>query len=310
MDAVLSITAPIFFLILLGYVGGRFHFIPKEFLPGLSKFVMYFALPALVFTKLLSMDLQSLINPQYLVIYALGGVSSFAFTVLLSRLLFRDQWEQSGLRGLGAAMPNSAFVGFPILLQFFDHSMVHAFAMVVMVENVILFPIGLIFIETVLGKRNAGGNAIFVPVTKRIISNPIIVAVFSGVVCSALGFSFPAFMMRGLEMLAMGSAPAALIVIGGSLVGLSVKGSLGQMSLVAFSKLVFFPCVVALLLTLAPNMASDLKVAMIIFAALPMFSIYPIVGGEYGEQSFCASTLLITTVLSFFTLSVLLRFLV
>jgi len=47
-------------------------------------------------------------------------------------------------------------------------------------------------------------------------------------------------------------------------------------------------------------MPSDLKVAVIIFASVPMFSIYPIIGGEYGEQSFCASTLLITTVLSFF----------
>ncbi|NLQ17760.1 AEC family transporter [Marinomonas sp. M1K-6] len=310
MEAVINITAPIFFLILLGYLGIRLGFIAKEFLPGLSKFVMYFALPALVFTKLLSMDLQALINPDYILIYAAGGLSSFVFTVLLSRMVFRRQWERCGLRGLGAAMPNSAFIGFPILLQFFDHSMVHAFAMAVMVENIILFPVSLIFIETVLGKRSANGQGVLLPVLKRVVSNPIILAVFSGIVCALLGVSFPVFMMRGLDMLAMGSAPAALIVIGGSLVGLSIKGSIGEMSLVAFAKLIFFPMVVAALLLLAPNMPNDLKTAMIILASVPMLSIYPIVGGEYGEQSFCASTLLITTVLSFFTLSVLLRFLV
>tara|TARA_R110001632_G_scaffold50409_4_gene125999 strand:- start:26857 stop:27789 length:933 start_codon:yes stop_codon:yes gene_type:complete len=310
MEAVINITAPIFFLIFLGYLGIRLRFIPKALLPGLSRFVMYFALPALVFTKLLSMDLNELINPQYIMVYTVGGLSSFVFTIVLSRMVFRDQWEACGIRGLGSSMSNSAFIGFPILLQFFDHPMMHAFAMAVMVENVILFPVGLIFIETVLGKRNANGKPILLPVIKRIATNPIILAVFTGVVCSSLGLVLPVFIERGLGMLATGSAPAALIVIGGSLVGLSIKGSLGQMSLVAFSKLIFFPLIVTALLLLTPNMPSDLKVAVIIFASVPMFSIYPIIGGEYGEQSFCASTLLITTVLSFFTLSVLLRFLV
>jgi len=48
------------------------------------------------------------------------------------------------------------------------------------------------------------------------------------------------------------------------------------MSLVAFSKLIFFPLIVTALLLLTPNMPSDLKVAVIIFASVPMFSIYPI----------------------------------
>lgn len=308
MDAVLNITAPIFFLVLLGYLSVRFGFLPKESLPGLSRFVLYLALPALVFTKLLSMDLSEVVNFEYIFIYAAAGLTSLVFTILVSHFFFKDKWSTSGVRGVGASMSNSAFIGFPIILQFFEHAPAQTFAMAVMVENIILLPAGLIFIESMLSKGQSEGNLIL-PVLKRVSSNPMILTVFAGCLCSALNLQLPVFMDHGLTMLAGGSACVALIVIGGSLVGVSIKGSIGQMSLIAFSKLLVFPLVALGLSQLFPNMSNDLKIAVIIFAAVPMFSIYPVIGNEYGERTFCASALLVTTILSFFTLSLLLRFL-
>ncbi|WP_432455197.1 MULTISPECIES: AEC family transporter [unclassified Agarivorans] len=310
MEAVLSITAPIFFLIFLGYLGVRFQVLPQDTLPGLSRFVVYFALPALVFTKLLSMDLAEVVNLDYMLIYTLGGLFALVFTILLSRLVFKDSWEASGVRGLGAALPNSAFIGFPVILQMFEHPPAQAFAMSVMVENIVLMPAALIFLETMMGKRQGNKGSVFVPVVKRISSNPIIISVFLGLLCSSLGLKMPAFISYGLGMLSQGAACVALVVIGGSLCGVSIKCNIGQMSLVAMVKLLIFPMVVSGLVLLFPDLSSDLKTSVIIFAAVPMFSIYPIIGGEYGERSFCASTLLVTTILSFVSLSVWLHFLV
>lgn len=310
MDAVLNITAPIFFLILLGYLAVRFKLLPALSLPGLSRFVLYLALPALVFTKLLSMDLGKSINLSYMVVYALGGLATISAAILASHWLFKDNWVASGVRGLGATMPNSAFIGFPVLLQFFQHAPTQAFAMSIMVENIILMPVGLIFVEAMYGKNSPNGTGVVLPIIKRVGSNPIILSVFAGLIGSSIGFSLPVFASRGLEMLALASAPVALIVIGGSLVGVSIKGNLRQISLVAIGKLVFFPFVVITLLSFTPNLSSELKTAVIVFSAVPMFSIYPIIGDKYGERSFCASTLLITTVASFFTLSIILRYFV
>ncbi|SBS30283.1 putative transporter YfdV [Marinomonas spartinae] len=310
MDAVLNITAPIFFLILLGYLVVRFELLPAMSLPGLSRFVLYLALPALVFTKLLNMDLAKSINISYMAVYAGSGLITLTTTVFVCRWFFKDNWVASGVRGLGATMPNSAFIGFPVLLQFFHHPPTQAFAMSIMVENIILMPLGLIFVEAMYGKNSAGGDRVVFPIFKRVISNPIILSVCAGLIGSSIGFSLPVFLSRGLDMLALASAPVALIVIGGSLVGVSIKGSLKQITLVATGKLIFFPLVVMMLLSLTPNLPSELKAAVIVFSAVPMFSIYPIIGDKYGERSFCASTLLITTVASFFTLSIILRYFV
>lgn len=308
MGSVLNITSPIFFLILVGYLGVRQGLIPKESLLGLSRFVLYFALPSLVFTKVLSMDLGQVINPQYMAIYAVSGIGAFCFTVVVSRVLFKDKWDMAGIRGMGSSMPNSSFIGLPVLLQLFGHAPTQAFAMAVMVENIVLMPVGLIFIETALGHKQSRGG-VFLSVAKRVITNPIILAVSLGVIGSLVDLSLPVFIARGLDMLAASSVAAALIVIGGSLVGVSVKGNVRKMSVVAFSKLFVFPSLAVILVSSLPPMSHELRLSVILFSAVPMFSIYPIIGGQYGERSFCASTLLITTVLSFVTLSLLLHFL-
>ncbi|WP_421856637.1 AEC family transporter [Marinomonas sp.] len=310
MEAVINITAPIFLLILMGFLAVRYAFIPQNAVAGLSRFVLYLALPALIFTKLSSMELNEVLHFDYIAVYAVGGLISFTVTVLLSWRLLKSNLVDAGVRGVGATMSNSAFIGFPILLQFFDTPLTQAFLMSLMVENIILMPICLIFIETMLGKSESNGKSLFLVVLKRITTNPLLITLVTGLIFTVFDLSLPSFVGRGLDLLAAAAASAALIVIGGSLVGVSIRGQWPPILLAAFGKLVLFPIVVTLLLLLVPNMPNDLKIAVVIFAAVPMFSSYPIICGEYGARSFCASTLLITTVLSFFTLSVLLRFFV
>ncbi len=309
MDTVINITAPIFFLIFIGFLAVRLGFISKDAIPGLSRFVLYLALPALVFGNILSMDFGQIINMSYMLVYAAGGICAFVVATLVTRYAFSDSWQQAGVRGLGAALPNSAFVGFPILQQYFSDPPAQAFAMAVMVENILLMPLVLIFLESVSGQHQGNQSRLVKTVLSRVIKNPIIVAVLLGLGGSLLGIHLPKFITTGLEILAKGSAAVALIVIGGALVGVSIRGSLGQMGCVAVAKLLVFPLVVFALLQWIPGIPSDLKMCVLLFAAMPMFSIYPIIGGQYGQQSFCASTLLITTVAAFFSVSVLLALL-
>lgn len=313
MDVVLNITAPIFLLILVGFAAARYGFIPLNALAGLSRFVLYLALPSLIFVKLSAMDFWQVFHPDYILVYALGGLGTFLVTMLLGWKLIKADLVTAGVFGVGATMSNSAFIGFPVLLQFFDEPMTQAFVMALMVENLILLPVCLIFIETMLGQQRqqqgANSKSLGWVVIKRITTNPLLIALTAGMCFSILSLPVPEFAQRGLSLLADGAAPTALVVIGGSLVGVSIRGHLSAIALVAVGKLILFPVLVMLLLMFTPEMNPALKVSVLVFAAMPMFSSYPIVCGEYGQRSFCASTLLVTTVLSFLTLSILLRFL-
>lgn len=306
MDVVLNITAPIFFLILLGFVGTKYQLLSKEALPALSKFVLYFALPSVMITKISSLDLRAVVDLSYMGVYALGGLTAFFLTLVLVKGVLKESWGNGAVSGIGAMMPNSSFIGFPILLQYLDNAPAQAFAMSLVVENILFLPVGLILIESLYHQESGLGRKVLLNVAKRIASNPIILAVFTGVIMSLLGVRLPNFMGGGLELLASAAAPCALIVIGGSLVGVVIRGSKIRTALVASVKLVIFPLVVFAGLQAFPTMPFELKVSALLFAAMPMFSIYPIIGETYGQRSFCASTLLITTVLSFFSISALL----
>ncbi len=306
MDVVLNITAPIFFLILLGFAGTRFGLLPKEALPALSRFVLYFALPSVMITKISALDLRAVVNVPYMFVYALGGLVAFFITLVIVRYVLKEVWSVAAVSSMGAMMPNSSFIGFPILLQYLENAPAQAFAMALVVENIIFLPLALMLIESFYNHQPGVGKQVFVKVLKRIASNPIILSVFAGIMLSLLDLRLPHFIGGGLELLAMAAAPSALVVIGGSLVGVAIAGSKVRTGIVASIKLLLFPMVVFISLQAFQDMPSELQVSVLVFAAMPMFSIFPILGGEYGQRSFCSSTLLVTTVLSFFSISALL----
>ena len=306
MLTMIGITAPIFLLILLGFAAVRFGIIPRESLPGMSSFVLYLALPVLIFQKLSQMDMGQIVDSQYMMVYAAGGILSFFTVLLISRFLVGDSISFAGVKGMGSAIPNSLFIGFPVALQFFDSPPTQALVMCLVIENIVLFPLALVFMET-SDEHGADVKKLVGGVILRLVKNPIIIAVFFGVIFSLTGLVVPVFIDRSMSILS-GAAPAmALIIIGASLAGAKVSASIRDISLISFAKLILQPAIVLLLVIfVVPDMDDTLKAAVVIFSASPMFAIYPIMGSKYGQQVFCSGVLLITTTMSFITVTLML----
>ncbi|BBB27101.1 AEC family transporter [Amphritea japonica] len=310
MLTILSITAPIFLLILIGFVSTRGGIIPREALPGMSRFVLYLALPVLMFQKISQLDISQIIDLDYILVYAAGGLFSFVSVFAISRWMLKDSISFSGLKGFGSACPNSAFIGLPVMLQYFvDDAPTQAFAMVLIVENIILFPVAFALMET-QGEAGSGLRKVVKTVISRLAKNPIIIAVLLGVLAVLTGFHAPGFLGRGMDLLAGAAAPVALIIIGGSLAGVAFSATFKDILMISGFKLLLQPLLVlCLVIFVVPDMDLVLKQAAVIFSASPMLSIYPIVGGQYGQQSYCSGVLMVTTILAFFSISIVLSLL-
>ena len=306
MLTMLSITTPLFLLILVGYLLIRFQVIPREALPGMSRYVLYLALPVLIFLKISQMDLGTIIDPDYMLVYATALLGSFFLVFGISRFLQGDSTGFAGLKAFGGSFPNSAFIGLPILLQYFESPPAQAFVMTLLVENILLFPIAFALMET-SGEHNPGLKKLLFSVTERVVKHPIIIAVVAGILFSLSGLGLPGFLVKGMEMLSVSAAPVALIIIGGSLAGTAFTAKYRDVMLIAGAKLVVQPLLVILmLLFLVPDLDPVLKQAAVIFCAAPMMSMFPIIGGQYGHQSWCSGVLLVTTLLAFFSVTLML----
>ena len=135
---------------------------------------------------------------------------------------------------------------------------------------------------------------------------PMMQAIVVGLMFSMLGWHLPEVLSKTVNLFAASTAAIALFVNGGSLVGMRVIGLIQEVRWIALGKLVVHPLAVALMLVVAGPIDSSLKISAVLLAGMPMLGIYPLLAQRHGQEGFCAAALLVTTVMSFFTISLIL----
>nr|HQU90297.1 AEC family transporter [Denitromonas sp.] len=115
MLSVLAVTFPFFALVLCGYLAVRRGALPMPAIPGLNGFVLYFALPCLLYRFGASTPIAELLDPSVIGVYLLCALIMVGTTVALT-LGGRIDWNNAAFGALTAAFPNTGFMGVPLLV--------------------------------------------------------------------------------------------------------------------------------------------------------------------------------------------------
>ena len=306
---VLAITAPLFTLMALGFLAVKFQAIAKEAIPGIARFVLIFCIPAIIIGNLTKSSPSDIFNSDYVSIYILATVATFFISLTLIQLTGKREAKQSSALAIGAAMPNSIFVGYPILLQVMPDMAAQVLVVCILVENLVVLPIALLTTEYFAAdKRDKTLLEAIISIFKRLTNNPILVAIAVGVALSLTGIQLPSFVDDSLDVLAKAAGGAALVVIGGSLVGNAIRDDLSTLSIIASAKLLIQPILALFLISLWWDFDRQWQIALMVITASPMLTIYPILAAPYGAGKIAASSLLLTTVASYVTLNLFLAF--
>jgi malonate transporter len=310
--AVLSITAPIFAVIALGYGCLRWRLFRPQDLPVLSTFVVNIALPALLFNAVASVGLGELIDPGYLVAYAAGSLAVLGGAYLWFRTIGYTL-ARSAAAAMGTSLSNTGYVGYPILLLAYPQVAQKVLALNVSVENFVVFPVAMILmaLDQPRGDRGAARQA--VAIVASVMRRPMVLGFLAGLAWTVSSVPVPAVVLRIASILGSATAPIALFYIGGSLAGLSLTGHRMAALQIVLGKLVGHPALVALAAAAMPTLGiaiePDLRGPIVLVASVPMMGIYAILAGEKGHQGMASLALLGATCLSFFTVSGLLAWL-
>ncbi len=309
MLAVLAITVPIYLAIATGWLVTRSGLFARGDMRVLGLFVIRLALPALLFSALAQRPSDAVLDLRYMLLYALGSLLT----------LFVGRWwvgrhsppgsPVPALMAMGMSCPNSGFVGYPILSMVIAQTAGLVLGLNMIVENLLLVPLAMALADA------AGGRGDWRTALRRTLHslarNPMIWAMAAGVMVTLLHIPLPAPLLRTIGLFAQASTALSLFVIGGSLAGLGMAGMRRQVLLIAAGKLLLHPALMLAVLLAAealglPPMAPALRLALVLSAASPMLSIFPILAQPHGQDSLAAAALLATTALSFFTISALL----
>ena len=307
MLAIFALTLPIYLLIALGYGVARTGYVAVADMRAIGRVVLRVAMPALIFLALARAPLAETLRWDFIAGYAAGSLTIFAAGFALARGPLRKPMPQAALEALGMSCSNSAYLGMPVAAILVGDVALQAFAMAMLVENILILPLAVNLAEASGGggrvaalRRTLGGMA----------RNPLLIAVLVGVAASLSGVVLPVAVMQVLGMLAPVAAPVALLVIGAAVADLPPAGVGGlAVARVVLGKLVGHPLAVLAGLFLLGPPPQALLTSGVLIASVPMLSIYALFGLRWGNEALAATALIVATVVSFFTVSGLLALL-
>ena len=312
MIDILWVTTPFFALVLAGFWAVQSGRLSLGAIPGLNNFVLYFALPCMLFRFGATTDVQQLLQPAAALVYALVQVLMLALALGLT-LGGRTRWKDGALGALVAAFPNSGFMGLPLLIGLLGKAMAAPVILCIAIDMVFTSSVCMALMQMDgHGLRDMG--AALRKALRGVLSNPMAWSILLGAGFSIMGWQLPSPAEKTVWMLADAASPAALFVIGAVLArarrqdeGASDGGWQGVWPLVGL-KLVAHPLLVLALGLSAMQLGFELSastwITMIMVAALPSASNVSLLAERFEANSArIAHIIMVTTVLSFVTFS-------
>ncbi len=321
MQAILAVTVPFFALVLCGYLAAQRKLLPEAAIPGLNAFVLFFALPCMLFRFGASMPFAQLINPSLIAVYALCALLVVLFTVAvtLRRAESRQgvDMKNAAFGALVAAFPNTGFMGVPLLVALLGERAAGPVIGTVLVDLFLTSSLCIALAQAWHGDDAAPHERTLTTVLRSLrgaMRNPLPWAIGLGAASAASGLALPGPLAQIVKMLGDAATPVALFTIGAVLwrAGQHVhtRTPISQYLPVALIKLFVHPLLVlsvGLLLRAAGVPVPEFGLSVLVLAAaLPSASNVSLLAERYGaDTGRVARIIMASTVLAFVTFSLL-----
>lgn len=308
MLATLTILLPLFALIALGYFARRRNLLDGNAGSALNAFVVWLALPGLLFEVTATSSWSQLWQPGFIVAFGLPTLLVFA-AVLFFRLRTGRHVADASVDAIAASYANTGYVGLPLSLLVFGRSSQIEATIATLIVVCVLFSIAVVLIEVGLQKGGASGGRTFATALSRSLKNPVVLAPLAGAVFSGTGLTLPAVAESTLRMIGQAATPCALVSLGLFLADRPKDSPTLARAPLALSavKLIVVPLLTWVFADLVLRLPTRTVQCAVLLAALPTgtgpFMLAEFYRREVGAAS--AATL-ITTVMSLGTLTALL----
>ena len=314
MFEVLLVTFPFFALVLCGYAAARKGLLPLEAIPGLNGFVLFFALPCMLFRFGAGTPIAQLLDAGVFFTYLLCALLMVAFGIAIS-LNDRIRWNDASLGALVAAFPNTGFMGVPLLVALLGPQAAGPAIVTILVDMVITTSLCV-----ALSRMDAAGeHGAAVAARKALagmVRNPMPWAISLGGAFSYWNLELVGPVAKTVGLLADAASPVALFTIGAVLARshiLAHERPHGPLRLsdylpIALTKLLLHPVLVLLVAGAAIQMGVGIEpfalMVMVLVAALPSASNVSLLAERLGaDNGRIARIILVTTAAAFLTFS-------
>jgi malonate transporter len=312
MQAILAVTVPFFALVLCGWLAAQRGVLPDSAIPGLNAFVLYFALPCMLFRFGMNTPIFELLNPALLLVYLLCALL-MVFAAIAFTLGERVHLKDSAFGALVASFPNTGFMGVPLLAALLGPAAVGPVICSMLADLFVTSSLCIALAQA----HEASGHGSRVALARALrgaLSNPLPWAIALGALFSVAGFRLVGPADVVVRMFADAATPVALFTIGTVLwrAGQHAhrRTPLADYLPVALFKLALHPLLVFALAAAARAAGAPLSglqvTTLTLAAALPSASNVTLLAERYGaDNGRIARIVMSSTALAFVSFSAL-----
>ncbi|WP_421907289.1 AEC family transporter [Mameliella sp.] len=199
---------PVFSMLALGFLLGRFGKISRDEATAINKVAFLILQPALIFPLIAGVDFRAF-EFRALAVYAGCEVLAFALSFALARLVFRREVAEAWLLAMAVVFVNSLLYIWPISYLIYGEAAALPITAIVAWDSAVSFAFFIISAD-LIANRGAGGHA----AARRVISNPVLIAIALGAAVNLAGISAPEPLLTAMDFAGGGAAPLTLFALG------------------------------------------------------------------------------------------------
>ena len=304
MSVLFGIVAPVFALIGMGALAIRLRLMQPAAVRGMTDFVFYTAIPALLFVSVAEAPPLRLLDVAGS--FLAGALILFVVALLLARALLGARLASAALFGLNCVYGNTVLLGVPVIDAAYGPEGVATLLTVVAFHTSVLLPLATVLVEAGGGHSPLG---VLRAALLGLLRNPVVVSILLAFAWRASGFAMPDPLHRFLTLIGAAGPPLALFCLGATLPRPAGWSSLPEVALAALVKLVAMPALVALLAYVAGVRGLAFSV-VVLASGLPTGANAFLLARRYETMmEASASTVVVSTALAMLTLTLLLGWL-
>ena len=306
MSTIINLILPFFGLILMGFIAGKFMRKDKSGIEWFNTFVVYFALPPLVFQTVASAPIEQLTNWPFILATTFSSYAIFILVFAASIIILHKRISEATMHGSAASYGNIGYMGLPLTVA--------ALGPAAAVPATLIFCFDATLQYTLVPVLNSLGSSektdvaeTLTKILKQVFLHPFIIATILGAFASVFAINLPQPVDTLMDFLSAAAAPSALFILGVTVAYQPLAGMGREFPLIVIAKSVLHPLLVFVVLTLMGGVDPLWLGVAVLMASLPTAATVFVMAVQYDEYvEGSSSAILITTGISMITVTLVL----
>lgn len=303
MIELISIVAPVFGVVAVGYFVRRLGWIAERGTKRLVLFVFNAAIPVMLFRTMLETDFPDQIQWGFLLAFYGAAFLTYGAGIAVAHYRFKRPLEELAIYGMGAGFSNTVMLGIPLLLGAFGEEATVPVFLIIAFHSITLLPVSVVLIQTGRGKGERSVAGLW-QLLLDVLANPIILGLGFGLVANYFGVTLPGLVDTVSAPLATIAIPCALTALGLSLGGYPLTGDLRPALSMAALKLLLHPMLAWIIAVPVLGLGTPWAQVAVVMASMPSGAMVYLFGARYdAAPDVAARTVLVASAMSVVTVS-------